>query len=134
MILPDAGETNYDKMKESKAHQFVEKIISGTVEKVELEERGKLKRSTNKRKITQKTPVAITSSNVQRAELIGNFSLNLADKKQVSFQQDEEEEERMSSHQSYENDSQGKPDIEINEEEEVQAANNNNILEDDQKG
>lgn len=139
VILPDAGETNYDKFKDSKAHQFVEKIISGTVEKVELEERGKLlKRSTNKRKITQKTPVAITSSSCQRAELIGNFSLNLADKKQVSFQRDEEEgneDEKMSSHNSYENDSQGKPDIEIKEDEQP---NNNGaahaILEDDQRG
>ena len=45
VILPDEGETNYDKMKGRNAHQFVEKIISGTVEKVELEERGKFKKS-----------------------------------------------------------------------------------------
>jgi hypothetical protein len=62
VILPEAGETNYDKIKDGKAHQFVDKIINATVEKVEIEEKGKLKRSSNKRSINQKTPLAITSS------------------------------------------------------------------------
>jgi hypothetical protein len=62
VILPDGGETNYDKMKDRKAHQFVEKIINGTVEKVELEERGKPKKSNpNQRKITKNSPVKINS-------------------------------------------------------------------------
>ena len=78
VILPDEGETNYDKMKDRKAHQFVEKIISGTVEKVELEERGQLKRSNPKqRKVTKNSPVVINSQHVQRAELIGSFALNI---------------------------------------------------------
>jgi hypothetical protein len=45
VILPAEGETDYDKMKDKKAHQFVEKIISGQVEKIEIEERGKPKKS-----------------------------------------------------------------------------------------
>lgn len=78
VILPDEGETNYDKMKDRKAHQFVEKIISGTVEKVELEERGKHKKSNPKqRKVTKNSPVVINSQHVQRAELIGSFALNI---------------------------------------------------------
>ena len=76
--MPDEGETNYDKMKDRKAHQFVEKIISGTVEKVELEERGKHKKSNPKqRKVTKNSPVVINSQHVQRAELIGSFALNI---------------------------------------------------------
>lgn len=136
VILPDAGETNYDKIKDGKAHQFVEKIINATVEKVELEEQGRIKRSTNKRSITHKTPVAITSSNCQRAELIGGVNLNAGgtagERKQVSFQNDEDnEEDNMSSHNSYE--SQGKPDIELQKEEE-QPRKQEAILEDDQNG
>jgi len=65
VILPDGGETNYDKMKDRKAHQFVEKIINGTVEKIELEERGKVKKSNpNQRKITKNSPVVINSQHV----------------------------------------------------------------------
>jgi hypothetical protein len=63
VILPDAGETNYDKIKDNKAHKFVDKIINATVEKVELEEKTGLKR-TNKRSIKHNAPVAITTSNV----------------------------------------------------------------------
>jgi hypothetical protein len=47
----------------------------------------------------------------------------------VSFQQDEEEDEDISSHKSYE--SQGKPDIELQKEEEQPRGA---ILEDDQNG
>lgn len=65
-------------MRDSKAHQFVEKIISGKVEKVELEERGKRKKSNPKqRKVTKNSPVVINSQHVQRAELIGSFALNI---------------------------------------------------------
>ncbi len=132
--MPDAGETNYDKIKDGKAHQFVDKMISATVEKVELEEKGKIKRSTNKRTITHKTPVAITSSNCQRAELIGGVNLNgsAGERKQVSFQNDEDnEEDDERSHNSFE--SQGKPDIELQKEEEM-PGKQEAILEDDQNG
>ena len=64
VILPDEGQTNYDKFTDKNAHQFVEKIINGTVEKVELEERGKKKKSNpNSRKVTNRSPVRISSSN-----------------------------------------------------------------------
>ena len=81
VILPEAGQTNYDKIKDGKAHQFVDKIINATVEKVEIEEKGKLKRSSNKRSINQKTPVAITSSTCQRAELIGGINITNGERK-----------------------------------------------------
>jgi hypothetical protein len=43
----------------------VEKIINGTVEKIELEERGKVKKSNpNQRKITKNSPVVINSQHV----------------------------------------------------------------------
>jgi hypothetical protein len=52
-------------------------MINATVEKVELEEKSALKR-TNKRSFKHNAPVAITSSNCQRAELIGGVNLNAA--------------------------------------------------------
>lgn len=60
VILPDEGQTNYDSFKDKHAHKFVEKIINAGVEKVELEERGKRKKSTpNQSQVTNKTPVRI---------------------------------------------------------------------------
>lgn len=65
-------------MKDRKAHQFVEKIISGTVEKVELETHGGRRKSNSKsRKVSKNSPVVINSQHVQRAELIGSFALNV---------------------------------------------------------
>jgi hypothetical protein len=94
VILPDEGETNYDKMRDHKAHQFVEKIINGKVEKVELEERGKRKKSNPKqRKVTKNSPVIINSQHVQRAELIGSFALNVNPDQVEDNQANVEEEE-----------------------------------------
>ena len=53
VILPDEGQTDYEKYRGKNAHQLVKKIMSATVEKVELEERGKIKKSSpNSRVVT----------------------------------------------------------------------------------
>ncbi len=51
----------------------------------------------------------------------------------MSFQQDEQED-KVSSHDSFENDSQGKPDIEIKQDENLYHNGTHAILEDDQIG
>ena len=38
VVKPDEGRINYDEFKDKKAHQFVEKIINGKVEKIQIEE------------------------------------------------------------------------------------------------
>lgn len=72
VILPAEGKpTNYDKFKDKKAHEFVEKIISGKVEKIELQEKGKKKKSNpNSRVVTKRSPVVINREQVQRADLV----------------------------------------------------------------
>jgi hypothetical protein len=48
------------------------------VEKVELEERGKKKKSNpNSRVVTNRSPVRINREHCQRAEMIGSFNLNM---------------------------------------------------------
>lgn len=48
------------------------------MEKVELEERGKRKKSNpNSRIVTNRSPVRINSQHCHRAELIGSFNLNM---------------------------------------------------------
>jgi len=71
VILPEEGQTNYDNFKEKHAHDFVEQIINAKVEKIELSERGKRKKSNPKsRVVTQKSPVRINREHVQRADLV----------------------------------------------------------------
>jgi len=60
VILPDDGQTDYDQFDKKHAHEFVQKIINGGVEKVELSERGKRKKSNpNSRVVTKTSPVRI---------------------------------------------------------------------------
>ena len=59
VILPDDGQTNYDQINDKNAHKFVEKLITAKVEKVELSEKGKVKKNSQGRVITDKSPVRI---------------------------------------------------------------------------
>lgn len=77
VILPEEGQTNYDNFKEKKVHEFVEQVINAKVEKIELSERGKRKKSNPKsRVVTQKSPVRINREHVQRADLVSASPLS----------------------------------------------------------
>ena len=61
VILPDEGQTDYEKYKDKNAQSFMDSVLNGKVEKVELEERGKRKKSNpNSRVITERSPVRIS--------------------------------------------------------------------------
>lgn len=78
VILPDEGQMDYDKAGGKQAQKFVEKLINGQVEKVELEEKGRKKKSNpNSRVVTTRSPVKINREHVARGSLVSTCFLKI---------------------------------------------------------
>ncbi len=67
VVKPDDGKINYNEFKDSKAHQFVEKIINGKVERIEIvEQNSPAKRNS----INIKSPVKISKEHCARSSMV----------------------------------------------------------------
>lgn len=66
-MKPVEGKINYDEFKERKAHEFVEKVINGKVEKVELQSK----------KATSRSPTKVSKEQCARKSMTGSITSSI---------------------------------------------------------
>lgn len=71
VVRPDEGKINYNEFSPKKAHKFVEKVINGKVERIEIQERLSPKKTNNL--VKERSPVRITKEHVARGSLVRSF-------------------------------------------------------------
>jgi hypothetical protein len=69
VVRPDEGKINYNEFSPKKAYKFVEKIINGKVERIEIQERMSPKKQSTL--INERSPVRITKDHLARGSLVG---------------------------------------------------------------
>lgn len=68
VVKPDDGKIDYDQFSPKKAHKFVEKIINGKVEKIEIKEKMSPKKM--RTEVNERSPVKITKEHCARGSLV----------------------------------------------------------------